>query len=178
MSQPRVTIYTDGGCIGNPGPGGWAAVLLYGDAVRELSGRYRNTTNNRMELRAAIEALNTLKRPCAVDLYTDSEYLRLGITEWIAGWQRRGWKTAGKQPVKNQDLWQMLLAAVSRHETAGGVAWRWTKGHAGDRWNEVVDQLANTAARSVTAADPADEQPGSPAAPSSPPSSKASLFDV
>ena len=146
--------------------------------MRELSGRYRNTTNNRMELRAAIEALNTLKRPCAVDLYTDSEYLRQGITEWIAGWQRRGWKTAGKQPVKNQDLWQMLLAAVARHETAGGVAWRWTKGHAGDRWNEVVDQLANTAARSVTAADPADEQPGSPAAPSSPPSSKASLFDV
>jgi ribonuclease HI len=178
MSQPRVTIYTDGGCIGNPGPGGWAAVLLYGEAVRELSGRYRATTNNRMELRAAIEALNTLKRPCPVDLYTDSEYLRQGITEWVAGWQHRGWKTAGKKPVKNQDLWQELLAAVARHEPAGGVAWRWTKGHAGDRWNEVVDQLANAAARAVTAADPVDEQPDGPAAPADPSSGKASLFDV
>jgi ribonuclease HI len=155
MSQ-RVTIYTDGGCIGNPGPGGWAAVLLYGEAVRELSGRYRDTTNNRMELRAAIEALNTLKRPCPVDLYTDSEYLRQGITQWVANWQRRGWKTTDKKPVKNQDLWQQLLAAVARHEPAGGVMWRWTKGHAGDRWNEVVDQLANAAARAVTAADPID----------------------
>jgi ribonuclease HI len=155
MSQ-RVTIYTDGGCIGNPGPGGWAAVLLYGEAVRELSGRYRDTTNNRMELRAAIEALNTLKRPCPVDLYTDSEYLRQGITQWVANWQRRGWKTTDKKPVKNQDLWQQLLAAVARHEPAGGVTWRWTKGHAGDRWNEVVDQLANAAARAATAADPID----------------------
>jgi ribonuclease HI len=178
MFQQRVTIYTDGGCIGNPGPGGWAAVLLYGDAVRELSGRYRDTTNNRMELRAAIEALSALKRPCPVDLYTDSEYLRQGITEWVAGWQRRGWQTAGKKPVKNQDLWQLLLAAAARHEPAGGVAWRWTKGHAGDRWNEVVDQLANAAARAVTAADPADAQPGSLAAPADAASGKQSLFDV
>jgi ribonuclease HI len=178
MSQARVTIYTDGGCIGNPGPGGWAAVLLYGEAVRELSGRYRATTNNRMELRAAIEALNTLKRPCPIDLYTDSEYLRQGITEWVAGWLRRGWKTAAKQPVKNQDLWQQLLAAVGRHEPAGGVAWRWTKGHAGDRWNEVVDQLANAAARAVTAADPVDKQPDDLSVRATPSSGKASLFDV
>jgi ribonuclease HI len=159
MMSQRVTIYTDGGCIGNPGPGGWAAVLLYGDAVRELSGRWRETTNNRMELRAAIEALNTLKRPCAVDLYTDSEYLRQGITEWVEGWQRRGWKTANKKPVKNQDLWQALIAAVARHAPAGGVVWRWTKGHAGDRWNEVADTLANAAARAVTDADPVDTPP-------------------
>jgi ribonuclease HI len=184
MSQ-RVTIYTDGGCIGNPGPGGWAAVLLYGEAVRELSGRYRDTTNNRMELRAAIEALNILKRPCAVDLYTDSEYLRQGITEWVANWQRRGWKTTGKKQVTNQDLWQQLLAAVARHEPAGGVTWRWTKGHAGDRWNEQVDQLANAAARSVTAADPLDAPndvagsvPDSGALPGSTRSGKTSLFDV
>ena len=155
MTQ-RVTIYTDGGCIGNPGPGGWGAVLLYGEHVRDLSGRYRDTTNNRMELRAAIEALNTLKRPCPVDLYTDSEYVRQGITQWIANWQRRGWKTMDKKPVKNQDLWQQLLAAVARHEPAGGVTWHWTKGHAGDRWNEQVDQLANNAARAVTDADPID----------------------
>jgi ribonuclease HI len=109
-----------------------------------------------MELRAAIEALNTLKRPCPVDLYTDSEYVRQGITEWIANWQRRGWKTTDKKPVKNVDLWQALLAAVARHQAAGGVTWRWTKGHAGDRWNEHVDHLANTAARSVTDADPTD----------------------
>ncbi len=158
----RVTIYTDGGCIGNPGPGGWGAVLIYGEHVRELSGRYRDTTNNRMELRAAIEALNTLKRPCAVDLYTDSEYVRNGITQWVEGWRRRGWMTAGKKPVKNQDLWQALLAAVERHEQAGGVTWRWTKGHAGDRWNEHVDQLANAAARAVTADDPIDAAPEPP----------------
>jgi ribonuclease HI len=158
----RVTIYTDGGCIGNPGPGGWGAVLLYGEHTREISGRYRQTTNNRMELRAAIEALNTLKRPCAVDLFTDSEYVRQGITEWVEGWQRRGWKTAGKKPVKNQDLWQELLAAVARHKPAGGVTWRWTKGHAGDRWNEHVDQLANAAARSASATDPIDVPPATP----------------
>lgn len=155
----RVTIYTDGGCIGNPGPGGWAAILLYGEHVRELSGRYRQTTNNRMELRAAIEALNTLKRPCAVDLYTDSQYVRDGITQWVAGWQRRGWMTAGKKPVKNQDLWRQLLAAVERHAEAGGVDWHWTRGHAGDRWNERADQLANSAAQSAGEDDPMDDAP-------------------
>jgi ribonuclease HI len=156
MPDQRVTIYTDGGCIGNPGPGGWAAALLYGEHVRMLSGRYRDTTNNRMELRAAIEALNTLKRPCPVDLYTDSEYVRQGITEWVINWQRRGWRTADKKPVKNVDLWQALLAAVARHAPAGGVAWHWTKGHAGDQWNEQVDHLANAAARAVADDDPPD----------------------
>lgn len=178
MAQ-RVTIYTDGGCIGNPGPGGWAAILLYGEHVRELSGRYRQTTNNRMELRAAIEALNTLKRPCAVDLYTDSEYVRNGITQWVIGWQRRGWKTAGKKPVKNQDLWQQLLAAVERHTKAGGVEWHWTKGHAGDRWNERADELANGAAQAAGAADPIDDAPdGLADAVQRPPADSGPLFDT
>lgn len=149
-------IYTDGGCIGNPGPGGWAALLRYGEHEREVSGRWRETTNNRMELRAAIEALEALKRPCRVELYTDSEYVRNGITQWIHAWQRRGWRTAGKKPVKNQDLWRRLLAAIERHEAAGGVEWRWLKGHAGDEFNERVDRLANEAARSVTDEDPVD----------------------
>lgn len=153
-----VTIYTDGGCIGNPGPGGWAAVLRYGEHEKALSGRFRNTTNNRMELRAAIEALEALKRPCRVALYTDSSYVRNGITAWVHGWQRNGWRTAGKQAVKNKDLWQRLLAAVARHQPAGGVEWHWTKGHAGDELNERVDGLANQAARSVTDADPVDEE--------------------
>lgn len=152
----RVLIYTDGGCIGNPGPGGWAAVLLYGDHEKELSGRFRDTTNNRMELRAAIEALETLKRPCAIDLYTDSSYVRNGITQWIHGWRRNGWRTANKKPVKNRDLWLRLLAAIDRHRSAGGVEWHWTKGHAGTPLNERVDELANGAARSVIDTDPVD----------------------
>ena len=145
MSIP-VIIYTDGGCIGNPGPGGWAAILRYGEHAKELSGRFRQTTNNRMELYAAIAALEALKRPCAVEVHTDSEYLRNGITRWISGWQRNGWRTTTKQPVKNQDLWQRLLAAVDRHSSAGGVTWSWTKGHAGDAYNERADVLANDAA--------------------------------
>lgn len=167
-----VTIYTDGGCIGNPGPGGWAAILIYGEHVRELSGSYRQTTNNRMELLAAIEGLNALKRPCAVNLYTDSQYVREGITQWVAGWQRKGWMTASKKPVKNQDLWRKLLAAVARHDEAGGVRWNWTKGHAGDRWNERADELANSAAQSASAADPIDDAPDAasqqPATPATP----------
>jgi ribonuclease HI len=155
MTTP-VTIYTDGGCIGNPGPGGWAAILLYGEHRKELSGRYRETTNNRMELLAAIEGLEALTRPCRVELYTDSSYLRDGITRWVHGWQRNGWRTAAKKPVKNQDLWQRLLGAVERHAPAGGVDWRWTKGHAGNEFNELADDLANAAARSVTDADPVD----------------------
>jgi ribonuclease HI len=147
-----VTIYTDGACSGNPGPGGWAAVLRYGEHERELSGRFRDTTNNRMELRAAVEALNALKRPCQVELYTDSSYLRDGITKWVHGWKRNGWRTAAKQPVKNQDLWKALLEAVARHQ----VNWQWTKGHAGDELNERADTLATSAAQQVTAADPAD----------------------
>lgn len=152
----RVLIYTDGGCIGNPGPGGWAAVLRYGEHEKELSGRYRETTNNRMELRAAIEALDALTRPCAIDLYTDSSYVRNGITKWIYGWQRNGWRTANKKPVKNRDLWQHLLRAIDRHQANGGVEWHWTKGHAGDPLNERVDELANTAARSASESDPLD----------------------
>lgn len=157
-SEPaaRVVIYTDGGCIGNPGPGGWAAILRYSGREKELIGRYRQTTNNRMELRAAIEALEALTRPCAVDLYTDSAYLRNGITQWVRGWQRNGWKTAAKQPVKNQDLWQRLVRAMERHTPAGGVEWHWTRGHAGDPANERADELANQAARSAGPDDPLD----------------------
>ncbi len=154
----RVIIYTDGGCIGNPGPGGWAAILRYGEHVKVLSGRFRETTNNRMELRAAIEGLEALTRPCPVVLVTDSNYLRQGITQWVHTWQRNGWRTASKQPVKNQDLWQRLLAAVARHEPAGGVEWQWTRGHAGEEWNEQADRLANEAARSVTDNDPVDRE--------------------
>ena len=155
--EPRpVIIYTDGACLGNPGPGGWAAVLCYGEHVKELSGRFRDTTNNRMELRAAIEALNALRRPCRVILYTDSTYLRDGITKWVRGWQRNGWRTSTRQPVKNQDLWRALLAAVRRHESAGGVHWQWTQGHAGDPDNERADALAGAQARQVTDQDPSD----------------------
>lgn len=151
-----VTIYTDGACLGNPGPGGWAAILRYGEHQREISGRYRDTTNNRMELRAAIAALNALNRPCAIELHTDSSYLRDGITKWVHGWQRNGWKTASKDPVKNQDLWRELLTALERHAPAGGIQWRWTRGHAGDPGNERADELAGAAARAVTATDPID----------------------
>ena len=151
-----VVIYTDGGCIGNPGPGGWSAILLYGEHRKELVGRYRQTTNNRMELRAAIEGLEALKRPCLVQIHTDSTYVRDGITSWVNRWQRNGWRTAEKKPVKNRDLWQRLLAALERHLPAGGVTWHWTRGHAGDELNERADQLANAAARAVTEADPAD----------------------
>lgn len=151
-----VTVYTDGGCIGNPGAGAYAAILRYGGHEKEIVGRYRQTTNNRMELRAAIAAIEALTRPCRIEIYTDSSYLRNGITKWILGWQRNGWRTGNKEPVKNQDLWQRLLAAASRHHRAGGVEWHWTKGHAGDPANERADKLANDAARSVTDDDPID----------------------
>ena len=178
QSAQRVTIYTDGGCIGNPGPGGWATILIYGEQVRELSGRYRQTTNNRMELRAAIEGLNALKRPCPVELYTDSQYVRDGITQWVAGWQRKGWKTANKKPVKNQDLWLNLLAAVERHAEAGGVNWNWTRGHAGDRWNERADALANGAAQSAGEADPIDDAPDAASQQTPDPTISGPLFEV
>lgn len=150
-----VIIYTDGGCIGNPGPGGWGAVILDAGAVTELSGRFRQTTNNRMEMRAAIEALESLAAPRRVLLYTDSSYLRDGITKWVKGWERNGWRTAAKAPVKNVDLWQWLLRAAARHGT-GAVSWQWVRGHAGHPLNEAADRLANAAARSVTPADPLD----------------------
>ena len=135
---PDVVIYTDGACSGNPGPGGWGAILMSGAHERELWGGEPATTNNRMELFAAISALELLKRPCKVELHTDSQYVRQGITEWIAGWKARGWKTASKAPVKNDDLWKRLDEARSRHE----VSWRWVKGHAGHPLNERADALA------------------------------------
>lgn len=140
MSRPatHVAIWTDGACSGNPGPGGWGAVLVHGAHQRELCGGASDTTNNRMELTAAIEALTALKRSCVVDLYTDSQYMRGGITGWIANWKRNGWKTADKKPVKNTDLWQALDAAVARHD----VTWHWVRGHADDVMNERADELA------------------------------------
>jgi ribonuclease HI len=137
---PRVTIYTDGACSGNPGPGGWGALLQYGDAEKELCGGEADTTNNRMEMMAAIMALESLKRPMAIDLYTDSTYVRSGITEWLAGWKRRNWRTAAKKPVKNVDLWQRLDKATGEHD----IAWHWVKGHAGNPGNERADELART----------------------------------
>lgn len=136
-----IEIYTDGACKGNPGPGGWGVLLKSGGTEKELFGGELQTTNNRMELLAVIEALSALKRPCQVTLYLDSEYVRKGITEWISGWKARGWRTAAKQPVKNVDLWQRLDAVVS---TSGhAIDWRWVKGHAGDPGNERADALAN-----------------------------------
>ena len=131
-------IFTDGACSGNPGPGGFGAILLYGGRRKELKGREPMTTNNRMELMAAIAALEALKRPCEVELHTDSQYLRLGITQWLAGWKRNGWRTAEKKPVKNADLWLRLDEAAQRHR----VDWRWVKGHAGHDENERADELA------------------------------------
>ncbi|MEX0627832.1 MAG: ribonuclease HI [Cucumibacter sp.] len=139
MSGQTVSIHTDGACSGNPGPGGWGAVLEYNGTVRELRGGEALTTNNRMELTAAIEALRALKRGCAVDLHSDSSYVRDGITKWIHGWKRNGWKTADKKPVKNVDLWQALEAALARHE----VRFHWLKGHTGHAENERADALAN-----------------------------------
>ena len=141
MSVPMpeiVEIYTDGACSGNPGPGGWGAVLLYGDHERELSGGAAETTNNRMELMAAIEALQALKRPCQARLHTDSTYVKDGITDWINRWKRNGWKTAAKKPVKNVDLWQRLDVARERHN----VSWHWVRGHDGTEGNERADLLA------------------------------------
>ena len=135
---PKVLIYTDGACSGNPGPGGWGAVMLSGERERELWGGETATTNNRMEMMAAIQALEALKRPCKVELHTDSQYLRTGVTEWLAAWKARGWRTAAKAPVKNEDLWRRLDEARLRHE----VDWRWVKGHAGHELNERADALA------------------------------------
>ncbi|MDO5087115.1 MAG: ribonuclease HI [Comamonadaceae bacterium] len=136
-----VEIYTDGACKGNPGPGGWGALLRAGAHEKELFGGEASTTNNRMELMAVIQALAALKRPCRVDLYLDSQYVRQGITEWIHGWKAKGWRTAGKQPVKNADLWQRLDALV--HGGVHEIRWHWVKGHAGHPGNERADALAN-----------------------------------
>ena len=138
----RVEIFTDGACKGNPGPGGWGAVIRAGKTERELSGGEKLTTNNRMEMTAAIEGLNALKRPCHVTLSTDSRYVMDGLTKWIKGWQRNGWRTADKKPVKNADLWQALLDAAAPHR----IDWKWVKGHAGHPENERADRLASDAA--------------------------------
>ena len=140
--RPKVVIATDGACKGNPGPGGWGAVLRFGEVEKDLSGGEPLTTNNRMEMMAAIVALETLKRPCDVILSTDSVYVRDGITKWIHGWKRNGWRTASKKPVANAELWQRLEAATHRHL----IEWRWVKGHAGDPDNERADRLASDAA--------------------------------
>lgn len=134
-----VEVYTDGACRGNPGPGGWGVLLRYGDTEKELYGGESETTNNRMELMAAIQALENLKRDCKVSLTTDSQYVRKGITEWMANWKKRGWKTASKQPVKNKDLWQRLDKAATQHQ----VEWHWVRGHTGHPENERADELAN-----------------------------------
>jgi ribonuclease HI len=137
----EVDIYTDGACRGNPGAGGWGALLIFGQVRKEISGSATHTTNNRMELTAAIEALQSLKRRCAVRLYTDSQYVRQGITLWLADWKARGWRTAARKPVANQDLWERLDAAAAAHD----VAWHWVKAHSGHPENERVDNLANQA---------------------------------
>jgi ribonuclease HI len=137
---PKVVIFTDGACSGNPGPGGWGAILTMDGTEKELSGGEGNTTNNRMEMMAAIQALEALKRPCDVELHTDSQYVQKGITEWISGWKARGWRTASKEPVKNEDLWKRLDEARQRHN----VRWFWVKGHAGHVMNERADALARS----------------------------------
>lgn len=141
----KVELITDGACLGNPGPGGWAYILRFGAHTREKSGGERETTNNRMELRAAVEGLKALTEMCEVDITTDSEYLRNGITTWIKGWKSRGWKTADKKPVKNQDLWEQLDEQNARHKTN----WKWTKGHADHPDNNRCDELASAAARAI-----------------------------
>ena len=147
MSEPHVVIHTDGACSGNPGPGGWGAILSFGDHVKELKGGEAHTTNNRMELMAAISALEALKRPCLVDIHTDSQYLRNGVMEWMHAWKRNGWRTADKKPVKNVDLWQRLDALAAQHR----VRWHWVKGHAGHDLNERADELAREGIAAVRA---------------------------
>ncbi|HEY2532751.1 MAG TPA: ribonuclease HI [Xanthobacteraceae bacterium] len=144
---PHVTIYTDGACSGNPGPGGWGAILTFAEHEKELNGGEVSTTNNRMELMAAISAVEALKRPCRVDLHTDSQYLRNGITSWIRTWKRNGWRTADKKPVKNADLWRRLDAALAEHD----VRWHWVRGHAGHAMNERADDLAREAIAQIRA---------------------------
>jgi ribonuclease HI len=139
MSEPHVVIHTDGACSGNPGPGGWGAILAFGDRQKELHGGEAHTTNNRMELMGAISALEALKKPCVVDLHTDSQYMRDGIMKWIKNWKRNGWRTADKKPVKNVDLWKRLDELAAQHD----VEWHWVKGHAGHVENERADRLAN-----------------------------------
>jgi ribonuclease HI len=153
VTLPHVTIHTDGACSGNPGPGGFGAILAFNGREKELKGGEPLTTNNRMELSAAIAALEALTRPCAVDLYTDSQYLRDGITKWIHQWKRNGWRTADRKPVRNAELWQRLDAALKPHK----VSWHWVRGHAGHAMNERADELAREAIREMQAAARASE---------------------
>jgi len=148
VSEGYVTIHTDGACSGNPGPGGWGAILEWNGRRREIKGGDPHTTNNRMELTAAIMALEALKRPCTVDLHTDSQYMRQGITSWIMSWKRNGWRTADRKPVKNVDLWQRLDAALAHHK----VRWHWVRGHAGNDLNERADEIAREAIKEMRAA--------------------------
>lgn len=143
----EVIIYTDGACKGNPGPGGWGALLMFGEHRKEIYGGVLETTNNRMELQAAIAALQVLNRPCRVQLFTDSVYVKSGVEQWLAGWKQRGWKTADRKPVKNKDLWLILDAETERHD----IGWHWVKGHDGDPGNERADTLANLGAAEVLA---------------------------
>ncbi len=145
MSKQVVEIWTDGACKGNPGAGGWGALLKYGAHEKEIYGGENNTTNNRMELQAVIEALTLLKRSCTVIVHTDSQYVQKGMTEWLEGWKKRGWRTAGKQAVKNADLWQKLDILSTQHE----LTWKWVRGHAGDPGNERADALANKGVESI-----------------------------
>ena len=140
----EIEIYTDGACLGNPGRGGWGAILLYKGHRKEISGKERESTNNRMEMRAVIEALKTLKKTSEVTIYTDSKYVLDGITKWIFGWKKNGWRTADKKPIKNIDFWQELDAEVAKHQ----IKWVWVKGHAGNHFNEIADELARRAAES------------------------------
>ncbi len=147
-AEKKVVIYTDGACSGNPGPGGWGAILIWGSHKKELWGGEPVTTNNRMELLAAISALEALKRPSKIELWTDSNYVKDGISKWIHGWKKNGWKTAAKQPVKNAELWQRLDAAQERHD----ISWNWLKGHAGHEFNERADELARFAIKEMKSA--------------------------
>ncbi len=144
MSE-EIAIYTDGACLGNPGRGGWAAALIYKDHYKEISGNETHTTNNRMELRAAIEGLRVLKKPSQIIIYTDSKYVMDGITKWIFGWKKNGWKGSDKKPVKNIDLWQDLDLEAIKHK----ISWTWVKGHSGNKYNEIVDSLARKAAQEI-----------------------------
>ena len=155
MSEGYVTIHTDGACSGNPGPGGWGAILEWNGRRKEIKGGDPQTTNNRMELTAAIMALEALRRPCTVEVYTDSQYLRQGITSWITSWKRNGWRTADRKPVKNVDLWQRLDAALTQHK----VRWHWVRGHAGHDLNERADELAREAIKEMRAANTANDSP-------------------
>lgn len=153
--QKSVEIYTDGSCLGNPGPGGYGVLMRYGKHEKTLSQGYQTTTNNRMELLAAIVALESLTRPCDIVLTTDSQYVKQGIESWLANWKKRGWRTASKQPVKNVDLWQRLDEACQRHN----IDWRWVKGHSGHKENDIVDELARTAATSTSLLEDTGYQP-------------------